>query len=576
MQARRTDAPRHRGSEAARQRGTEAPTPTSVQFRPDTVVDFVVVGSGAAGGIIAKELATAGFTVVVMEQGPLIRPDQFEHDEVANFFNNAIFNKPADQPQTFRKTPADTAHPAGTPLGYHRLVGGGSIAFTANYWRLHEIDFVERTRLGAIPGADLQDWPITYADLEPYYTKAEWELGVSGQAGASPFDPPRSRPYPMPPLPVKSSGVIFERAARNLGLHPFPAPMAILSQPFKGRPPCQHCGFCLAFGCEHRAKSSTLWASLPYAEATGKCEVRPDSYVHKVEMDAAGRATGVVYFDAQKALHLQRARAVVLCCNGAETPRLLLMSANSQFPNGLANSSGYVGKNLMFNGNTQCGGYYEHELNEFKSVQVTRILHDFYDSDPARGFYGGGGIDARFQQYPVIFALNGLGRDAPQWGAPFKRMLRDYYTHSMNLAGHCTSLPVPDNSVSLDPDLKDAWGLPAIRCTYKDHPDDIKMQQFLTQKSMDILNASGARRTWADPVNESGGAVHLLGTCRMGDDPRTSVIDKFHRTHDVRNLFLCDGSSMVTGGRGQPTATIQALAFRAGELIGRFARRNEI
>ncbi len=353
--------------------------------------------------------------------------------------------------------------------------------------------------------------------------------------------------------------------------------MAILSRPHNGRNACQHCGYCMFFGCEFGAKSSSLASVIPVAEATGKCEVRPNSYARKVELDAKGRAVGVVYFDADKKEQLQRAKAVILSANGAETAKLLLMSADKGFPNGLANSSGYVGKHLMFNGNTDTMALFEHPLNEFKSVQVTRLVHDFYDSDPKRGFYGGGGIDARFQRYPIIFALGaGLPPDAPTWGSDYKRLLGDYFNRTMCVAGHTTSLPVEANSVTLDPTLKDDWGLPALRVTYKDHDDDLKMMQFMVDRSKEIAEAAGAQKVWSQPVQVSGGTAHLLGTCRMGNDPKTSVVNTDHRTHDVPNLFLCDGGSMVTSGRGQPTMTIMALAFRAGERIAGLARRGEI
>ena len=543
-----------------------------VTYPTSTEVDFVVVGSGAAGGVMAKELSTRGYSVVVLEQGPRLEPNQFEHDEFKYTFNNGIAN-PA--PTAWRKVETEEAKVGQGLLLYARLVGGSSVHFTANFWRLHEIDFVERSRLGGIPDADLQDWPITYADLEPYYTKVDWEVGVSGTPG--PFDPPRSRPYPLPPMPVKSSGVLFERGARKLGLHPQSSPMAILSKPFNGRNACQHCGYCIQFGCEYGAKSSSLASMIPVAEATGKCEIRPNSYVRKVEVDARGRATGVVYFDAQKQEQRQRAKAVVLCANGAETPRLLFNSASSRFADGLANSSGMVGKNLMFNGGAGAMGLFEHPLNEYKSIQCTRLSHDFYDSDPKRGYYGGGGIDARFQQYPIGWALGGLPHDAPTWGGEYKRMVGDYFNRSMLAAGHTTSLPVPTNNITLDPKIKDAWGIPALRVTYKDHPDDVKIAQFLLDRSMEILDAAGAQKTWVSyPAVEQQFTAHLLGTCRMGKDPRTSVIDIDHRTHDVRNLFICDGSSMVTSGRGQPTMTIMALAFRAGERIAGLAQRGEI
>jgi choline dehydrogenase-like flavoprotein len=534
-------------------------------------VDFVIVGSGAAGGILAKQLSTRGYSVVVLEMGPRLGPRDFVHDEFAVLLNGSLGPK---TPVTWRQNESEEAKPGAGGVFRASLVGGSSVHFTANLWRLHEIDFIERSRLGAIPGANLADWPIRYADLEPYYTLVEWEMGVSGTPG--PFDPPRSRPYPLPPLPVKSSGVLFERGCRKLGLHPQPTPMGILSQPYRGRNACQHCGFCLAFGCEYGAKSSSLAAMIPVAEATGRCEIRPQSYVRRVDLDARGRATGVTYFDADKREQFQPARAVILSANGLETPRILLMSASSRFPNGLANSSGYVGKYLMFNGYTQTFGLFEHPLNEYKSVQDTRMIHDFYDSDPRRGFYGGGGIDARYGAYPIVFGLGGLPPDAPTWGSEYKRMLGEYFTRTMLSAGHTTSLPVETNSVTLDPTVKDDWGLPAARITYRDHDDDLKIMQFMIDRSREILDAAGAKKVWGENAKVSNGSAHFLGTCRMGTDPRTSVINPDHRTHDVRNLFICDGSSLVTSGRGQPTMTIMALAFRAGERIANLARRGEI
>jgi choline dehydrogenase-like flavoprotein len=556
-------------------------------YRDTDTVDFVIVGSGAAGGVMARELARAGLSVVVLEQGP--RPDvtNMEHDEMKYWHLGGLSNDAVKNPQTFRDDPSKKAElqkfkPA---LWYGRGVGGASLHYTANFWRFHEIDFNERSVLGAIPGTGFADWPITYQDLEPYYTKVEWEIGVSGLAGVDPLDPPRSKPYPMPPLPVKSSGVLIERGARKLGLHPVPAPLAINSEFYKGRPGCVHCGFCHGFACEVKAKASTLTTVIPEAEATGNCEVRADSYVSRIETNAQGRTTGVAYFDgrggagggagASARERFQKARAVVVCANGAETPRLLLMSANPRFPQGLANSSGIVGKYLMYNYNSRAIGVFEHELNEYKSVQVTRIVMDFYNADPkTRGHYGGGGLDARMGPQPAMWAIRTAG-EGPPWGSEFKARLKEF-TRNMHIAGHGTSLAVESNNITLDPELKDAWGLPAMRVTYKDHPDDLANARFLQDRSVEILDAAGASRVSKAPINGSKLSVHLLGTCRMGNDPASSVIDKFHRSHDVPNLFICDGSSLVTSGRGQPTMTIQALAFRAGEHIAQFAKRGEI
>ncbi len=543
------------------------------QTRSD--VDFVVVGSGAAGGIIAKELSEAGFSVVVLEQGPYRKSHEFRHDELGHWFNFDMVGSPSEFPTTFRKTAAQEAEVQSFPaVFYARGVGGSSVHFTANFWRFHEIDFIERSRLGPIAGTGFADWPITYAELEPYYTKVDWDIGVSGEPG--PFDPPRSRSYPMPPLPIKSSGVLLERGARKLGWKPFAAPMAILSRPHNGRTACIHCGFCMMHGCEVGAKSSTLAAMIPKAEATGHCEIRPDCTAHRLETNAAGRVTDVVYWDREGREQAQRAKAVVLCANGAETPRLLLLSTSSRFPEGLANSSGKVGKYLMFNGLSVANGTFEHACNEYKSVQVTRILHDFYDSDPKRGFYGGGGIDMRFSALPIMFAAYWTPPGTPQWGSTYKRWIAHNFTRTVEVNTHTTSLPLETNSISLDPQVKDKFGRVALRVTYRDHPDDLAIMEFLQKRGIELLNAAGAKKVWSAPVQESTFGVHLLGTCRMGNDPRESVVDRYHRVHDVRNLFICDGSSFVTSGRGQPTMTIMALAFRAAEHIARFARTGEI
>jgi choline dehydrogenase-like flavoprotein len=551
-------------------------TQSKVTYKPSEEVDFVIVGSGAAGGVLAKELSSNGFRVVVLEQGPYLKPEDFTHDEIKVFSEHQLTNNPKLQPMTFRKTPQETARRQQGVM-YGRCVGGSSVHFTANYWRFHEIDFIEHSKVGDIPGATLADWPITYADLEPYYTKVEWEVGVSGLAGASPFDPPRSKPYPMPPLPVKGSGVVFERAAWKLGYHPFPAPMAILSQPRAGRDSCVCCGFCLGFGCEVGAKSSSLAAMIPVAEVTGRCEIRPNSYVSRVVTDSRGRATGVEYFDAKRATHLQKAKAVILSANGAETPRLLLLSASSQFPNGLANSSGMVGKNLMPNTAAIAFAVMDEPVNDYKGFAVSRVFHDFYELDYKKvGFYGGGGMDARFDSTPASYAMGGLPLGTPRWGKEFKKALQQDYTRTFQLFCHGTSLPVESNGFSLDPDLKDAWGLPALRMTFRDHPNDVTMMEWMRERAMELLDATGAKVKWSFPVGEQEFAVHLLGTCRMGNDPKTSVVNADHRTHDVPNLFLCDGSSLVTSGRGQPTMTIQALAFRAADRITALAKSGQI
>ena len=542
-------------------------------------VDFVIVGSGSAGGIIAKELSAAGHSVVVLEQGPHLQATDFTHDEWGIDHNYDMkWSTRQGYPQTFRKSENEEAELRDTVCGYAHNVGGSSVHFSGNFWRFRPIDFIEATVRGTIGGTNFTDWPITYEDLEPYYTKVDWEIGVSGLQG--PWDPPRSREYPCPPMPIKGSDVLLERAAKQLGLTPYPAPVAILSQPFNGRPGCIHCGFCNGFGCEVNAKSSSMIAMTPLALASGNCELRTGCTVSRVHTNEAGRVTEVVYWDAKNVEQAQRSRAVILCANGAETPRLLLMSESALFPDGLANSSGFVGQNLMFNGYASAVGLFEAPVNAWKSVPTTRVVHDFYELDPNIGFYGGGGIDGRHPSrgVPLDFGLDsGQLFDGPRWGIDYKNNLAHEFSHVAAFDGHTTSLPLASNNVTLDPTYKDKFGRPAIRCTYMDHEDDLATMSWFLDKNTELMEAAGAiKMAGSYPEGGQEGNVHLLGTCRMGDDPTTSVINSNNRSHDVPNLFMCDGSTLVTSGRGQPTMTIMALAFRAADMINNAARRNEI
>ena len=544
-------------------------------YPTDTPVDFVIVGSGIAGASVARELTRKGFDVVLLEQGRTVGPEDMEHDELGAFAWPRWTNDPALSPQVYRKT-ADEKGATRHYAQYARAVGGSTLHFTGNFWRFRPIDFHERSKRGGVPGAALEDWPITYEELEPYYTAVEYAVGVSGAVNDDPREPMRSKPFPLPPLNVTGPGVLLEVGARKLGWSSKAAPMAILSREYKGRQPCHNCGFCLAFPCEWGAKSGANWTMVPEALATGRCELRPDSYVRKIDTDDAGRVTGVIYFDRQRREIVQKAKAVVVCANGAETPRLLLMSKSNRFPNGLANSSGMLGKHLMFNGGTTSHGEFEHEIHAHKGPVVTRITQEHYELDEKLGLVGGGGFDYRVS-VPGLMRTMDMPKNGPMWGSAFKQRMRPWFLNSLEAFGHTTSLPVSTNTVDLDPELKDAWGLPALRITFREHEHDMRLYKFFIDRGHELLLASGAKKVTDNPVNDNpGGAVHLLGTARMGNDPTTSVIDKYHRAHDVKNLFIVDGSSFVTSGRGQPTMTIQALAFRAADHIANFARRGEI
>ena len=547
------------------------------QYTPTTEVDFVVIGSGAAGGIMAKQLSQAGFSVVVLEQGgwgKYGRDHEYNKDEWLNrnqAQEDRLMSDPTRQRNTFRRNDKEKAAP-GTH-SYGCVVGGGTVTYGGSSWRHLPYEFNELTSDKTIPsGTGMADWPITYAELEPYYVQAEWEMGISGLRVDSPFVAPMSKDYPVPPVPLKSSGALFNIAAKKLGLTVVPGPLAIITRPYMGRAACVNCGICSGYGCHVRARSSSAVTVLPIAQKTGRCEVRANSYVREISVDNSGRVTGVVYFDGQKREIQQRAKAVVLSANGTESARLLLLSKSPKFPDGLANTNGVVGKYLMLGNGAGASGLFERPLNEYKGVISGAGIVDYVPSDPKRGFYGGGRLTARGYETPLGMGLNGLSPDAPRWGAGYKKALREEANHKMTITCFTTQMPLETNRVDLDPDVKDEWGLPAMRITSTSHPDDMKCANFFHQKSIEILKAAGATRVWSNPPGDSRGGAHNRGSCRMGNDPKTSVVDKFHRAHDVPNLFVIDGSNLVTGGRNHPTMTIQALAYRAAEHLIKAAK----
>jgi len=549
-------------------------------FRPGEEVDFVVIGSGAAGGIMAKQLSTAGFSVVVLEQGGWGKyghEQDYTKDELLNnnpAIDDMLMTDPVRQPNTFRRNATQEAGPG--VHSYGCVVGGGTVTYGGSSWRHLPWEFNEASTVGTIAGTGMADWPITYEELEPYYVQAEWEMGISGQRVDTPFVAPMSKEYPVPPVPLKSSGALLKVGAAKLGLTVVPGPLAIITQPYMGRSACVNCGMCSDFGCHVRARSSSAVTVLPIAVETGRCEIRPRSYVYDIPVNDQGRVTGAMYFDARGQQVFQRARSVVLSANGSETPRLLLLSKSRLFPEGLANSNGVVGKYLMLGNGASASGLFEHELNDYKGVVSGAAIVDYVPTDPQRGFYGGGRMTSRGYYTPIAMGLNSLSPDQPRWGAGYKRALREEAQHRMNIQCFTTQLPLETNRVDLDPVVKDAWGLPAMRITSTSHPDDIRNMEFFRQKSLEVLEAAGATKVWAGAVNDSRGSAHNRGTCRMGNDPRTSVVDRYHRAHDVPNLFIVDGSNLVTGGRNHPTMTIQALAFRAAEHLVRAARAGEV
>jgi choline dehydrogenase-like flavoprotein len=550
------------------------------QFTPSTDVDFVIIGSGAAGGIMAKQLSTNGFKVVVLEQGGWGKygkeheytKDEWLNDNLSD--EDRLMSDPSRQRNTFRRNDKEKA--AAGSHSYGCVVGGGTVTYGGSSWRHLPWEFNELTHVGPIAGSGLADWPITYDELEPYYTQAEWEMGISGKRVASPFVAPMTKDYPVPPVPLKASGALFQMAAAKMGLTVVNGPIAIITRPYMGRSACVNCGMCSGFGCHVKARSSSAVTMIPLAIASGNCEVRVNSYVREIAVDNGGRVTGVTYFDKGRKEVFQKAKAVIVSANAGESARLLLMSKSARFPDGLANSSGVVGRYLMLGNTVNVSGIMDQPLNDYKGVVTGAGIVDFVPSDPKRGFYGGGRMTARGFDTPISYGLRGLHPDSPKWGAGYKKALLEEANHKFTITSFVTQQPLESNRVDLDPDVKDDWGLPALRITSTSHPDDFKNMEFFRQKSLEIMQAVGAKRVWAPSVNDSRGGAHNRGTCRMGNDPKTSVVNKFHRAHDVPNLFVVDGSNLVTGGRNHPTMTIQALAFRAADNIIRNAKRGTL
>jgi len=396
------------------------------QFTPNTEVDFVVIGSGAAGGIMAKQLSVAGFKVVVLEQGGWGKyghEQDYTKDEWLNDNpspEDRLMSDPTRQRNTFRRSDKEKAGPGSHSYGC--VVGGGTVTYGGSSWRHLPWEFNEATHVGAIAGTGLADWPITYEELEPYYTQAEWELGIAGQRVNSPFVAPMSKEYPVPPMPLKASGALFKVAASKLGLTVVEGAVAIISKPYMGRSACVNCGMCSGFGCHVKARSSTAVTMIPAALKTGNCEVRTNSYVREIATDANGRVNGVTYFDGNRREIFQKAKAVVLSANAGESARLLLMSKSQHYPNGLANSSGVVGKYLMLGNGAGASGLFEHPLNDYKGIVTGAGIVDYVPSDPKRGFYGGGRMTARGFDTPINYGLRGLQPGSPRWGAGYKSL----------------------------------------------------------------------------------------------------------------------------------------------------------
>ena len=539
---------------------------------PSTHVNAIVVGAGAGGGIVAKELATAGLSVVLFERGRWQSFDDHDHDELISQRVTVLGNAfgPDDEGHPRRVKLGDTWRtvlPSEGAYGNNAAcVGGGTLSYGAMAWRFSAQDFRMRSLYGTPNGSTLDDWPITYDDLEPFYEKAEYEIGVAGEA-SNPFAAPRRKPYPMPPFPYNTEGRLLEASARRLGFHPFPIPMLRNSVPYGGRAACIHCRYCVGFACEVQAKCGTQNTVIPTAMATGNCVVRTQATVNQVLTDDKGRATGVSYFDNEGRFATQTADLVVVSAAATESARLLLNSKSKLFPTGLGNRSGWVGRNLQ--GHAYCGawGLFEDEVYDDVGAGATIAMCDFNHGTP--GLRGGGMLANEFIRLPYLFSRNRPDGE-PGWGRAHKDIQRTYFKRSISVIGPVQEMPVFDCRVELDPVLKDRWGIPVARISGARHPHDLEIARFMASKAEAWLKETGATRTFLRlPGTGVSGGQHQAGTCRMGNDPKTSVVNRQCRVHDVDNLFVIDGSVHVTNGGYNPVLTIMAIAYWASADITR-------
>jgi choline dehydrogenase-like flavoprotein len=520
------------------------------------VVDVLIVGAGASGAAAAWSLAETRMRIVCLEQGDWPRSSRFpstgrdgEARQLREFsFSPNTRQAPADYPINEDNSPIKIANFNG--------VGGGTVLYTAHFPRLHPSDFRVRSLDGV---AD--DWPIDYATLEPFYAQNDRMMGVSGLPG-DPAYPPKSPP--LPPLPLGRSGETLARGFNALGWHWWPSDSAIASRDYEGRARCINLGNCIG-GCAQGAKASTDITYWPAAIRAG-VELRTGCRVREITCNDARRVTGAVYYDAVGVERFQAAEVVILACNGVGTPRLLLNSACRAFPGGLANSSGLVGRNLMFHPCALVNGVFETPQDGNRAPHNWLWSHEFYETDPARGFVRGYILEANRGQGPALTALSGVTAGRIPLGEGHHAAMRRHFDHTAGIVALSEDLPEAHNTVTLDPVLKDAHGIPAPKIDYTISDNTQKMLDHAVARAGEMLRAAGAHTVW-DMAPLTVGGWHLMGTARMGDDPSRSVVNPWGRSHDVKNLFVIDGSLFVTSGGVNPTSTIQALALYVADAM---------
>lgn len=510
------------------------------ELTDDSVV--VIIGTGSGGGVLANELAQKGVKVVALEAGGRYLPEDYVNDEWESFGQLAWTD-----PRTTSGDWRVAKDFSGLPAWIVKAVGGTSIHWAGASLRFQDHEWKARTNYGAVEGASLLDWPIDGAEMAPWYDKAETKLGVTGVGG-------RAR------LPGNNNYKVFEKGALAIGYKEVhTGNMAINSADYDGRMACQQTGFCFQ-GCKWGAKWSSAYTDIPNGEATGNLEVRDHAHAARILHDDSGKVTGVEYFDKNGNLQMQKARIVAVAGNSFESPRLLLNSHSSMFPDGLANSSGQVGRNYMRHTTGSVYATFEQPVKMWRGTTMAGIIRDEARHDPSRGFVGGYELETLSLGLPFMAAF----LDPGAWGREFTTALDSYE----NMAGMWIvgeDMPQSDNRVTLS-ETEDQFGLKVANVNFSDHPNDIAMRNHAYQQGQAIYKAVGATRVLPTPPYPS---THNLGTNRMSEKPEDGVVNRNGRTHDVPNLFVSDGSQFTTGAAENPTLTIVALAIRQADHIAK-------
>ena len=520
------------------------------------MVDVLIIGSGASGAAVAWSLAETKMRILCLEQG-----DWMKSSEYPSNGRDWEARRYADFDISPNRRARDTDYPVNDSESVMKIanfngVGGGTVFYTAHWPRMHPSDFRVRTLDGV---AD--DWPIDYWTLEKFFEENDRMMGVSGLEG-DPGVPPRHPP--MPPLPLGKTGTIYAETMNKLGWHWWPSDSTIATEDYQGRAKCINLGHCTP-GCAQGAKASTDITYWPLAIRAG-VELRTRCRVREITTNEHGMASGVIYYDAKGQEHFQPAEVVIVACNGVGTPRLLLNSTSSRFPNGLANSSGLVGKNLMLHPWPMVRGYTDQRNDGAEAPMLSLWSKQFYETDPNRDFVRGYTLQFARGTGVVSEAVGSMSVGALPWGADHHKVYRELVYRRLQIGIGCDDLPEECNRVTLDPVLKDSNGIPAAKIEYRLSENTKRMMEHGIARATEILNAAGAKNIYTSRtlLNTPG---HMLGTCRMGNDPERSVVNGWGRSHDVKNLFIVDGSVWVTGGGLNPTSTIQAVALYIADQI---------